>query len=608
MHPLGPPLGRHGAEPTDGIHPGNGGVQAGCGGPAGGVAVSAGGETGPDGPAAVHDGIHHTRLLSRYMSTFDRRDDMVTIHAISGRTLALGREGENLARQVVFDISEWRASYGDGTVSLIAQRHGDAEPYPCNITVDGDTVTWPITSADTACPDYGHCELRYTVGDVLVKSEMWRTFVADALGTPQPEPPEPQKAWVDKVLAAGQDATESAESAKKAATESAESAKQAAASREAIENMEAAAVSLPPNSKATVEKDLVDDKVKLTFGIPRGETDIFWLNTDGPSSIAETFDEIVAAYKAGKSIWVRDTHSFSGGVLTAPEFIAIPLGYDEDDIVGMIIVCGGSAYSSYDIIGEPDGITNATYYIQASPEEVTYTFVLNNDTVSAVSSVNGKTGDVTLTAGDVGAVSVPATASVGQTIVVKAVDDSGKPTEWEAADMLPKSPTDWEPWTTEEQAAARDRIGIDKPFELIEEIVCDGEATAYTRTVDVNGNPYNLLSVYIEFEIETGNSYTSSVFFRAYDAESNTVLYDGNLVNQKNYVSYLLGGVDAKNGMYQGWMINGNTASYNSGGSNTKRINRRAPIISPIKKIHITVSGGLKFLSGDKIRIYGVRA
>ena len=120
---------------------------------------------------------------------------MLTIHAIPGRNIVLGREGENLARQVVFDISEWRSSYGDGTVSLIAQRHGDAEPYPCNITVDGDTITWPITSADTACPDYGHCELRYSVGDVLVKSEMWRTFVADALGTPQPEPPEPTP-WV----------------------------------------------------------------------------------------------------------------------------------------------------------------------------------------------------------------------------------------------------------------------------------------------------------------------------------------------------------------------------------------------------------------------------
>lgn len=167
---------------------------------------------------------------------------------------------------------------------------------------------------------------------------------------------------------------------------------------------------------------------------------------------------------------------------------------------------------------------------------------------------------------------------------VDKLSDENANLKGDLADKLPKSPVNWEPWTAEEQAAARDRIGIDKPFELIEEIVCDGEATAYTRTVDVNGNPYNLLSVYIEFEIETGNSYTSSVFFRAYDAESNTVLYNGSLVSQKNYVSYLLGGVDAKNGMYQGWMSSGNIATYNSGGSSTKRINRRVPIISPIKK------------------------
>lgn len=165
-------------------------------------------------------------------------------------------------------------------------------------------------------------------------------------------------------------------------------------------------------------------------------------------------------------------------------------------------------------------------------------------------------------------------------------------------------------WTEAEQKAACARAGAvyDGQFELIEEIACDGEATAYTRTVDVNGNPYNLLSVYIEFEIETGNSYTSAVFFRAYDAEGNAVLYDGILVNQRNYVTYLFGGVDAKNGMYQGWMISGNIASYTSGGSSEKRINRRAPIISPIKKINIMVGDDLKFLSGDKIRIYGVRA
>lgn len=298
-------------------------------------------------------------------------------------------------------------------------------------------------------------------------------------------------------------------------------------------------------------------------------------------------DEVFSINSSSSGYWVRSSNIASYLVSAKAEYGAWEYVHSSDE--GAYPHSGAADGYEYEYLGQP------------YPPKVA-------GGSGDVSSVNGKTGDVTLTAGDVGAVSVPTTASVGQTVVVKAVDADGKPTEWKAADKLPKSPADWEPWTAEEQAAARDRIGIDKPFELIEEIVCDGEATAYTRTVDVNGNPYNLLSVYIEFEVETGNSYTSAVFFRAYDAESNTVLYDGVSVNQKSYVSYLVGGVDAKNGMYQGWMINGNIASYNIGGSNTKRINRRAPIISPIKKIYITVGGGLKFLSGDKIRIYGVRA
>ena len=41
----------------------------------------------------------------------------------------------------------------------------------------------------------------------------------------------------------------------------------------------------------------------------------------------------------------------------------------------------------------------------------------------------------TLNSRDVGAIPSPSTATVGQTIVVKAVDSNGVPTEWEAADM-----------------------------------------------------------------------------------------------------------------------------------------------------------------------------
>lgn len=173
------------------------------------MAVPASGANGSDRPAAVHGGVCVADRLSSGVYDTDWRYVMVTIHAISDRTITLGREGENLARSVIFDISDWISAYGgDGTVSLIAQRNGDTEPYPCTVTVDGSAVTWLVTAADTARQGYGKCELRYAVGDVLVKSETWRTYTADSLGTPQPEPPEPQQGWVDKVLEAGQAAVD----------------------------------------------------------------------------------------------------------------------------------------------------------------------------------------------------------------------------------------------------------------------------------------------------------------------------------------------------------------------------------------------------------------
>lgn len=49
----------------------------------------------------------------------------------------------------------------------------------------------------------------------------------------------------------------------------------------------------------------------------------------------------------------------------------------------------------------------------------------------AVQCVNGQTGDVVLNAADVSAVPIPTTASVGQVLVVKPVDENGKPTEFE---------------------------------------------------------------------------------------------------------------------------------------------------------------------------------
>ena len=143
--------------------------------------------------------------------------EQVKVNTLS--TIPLGRQGENLARQILFDVSGWESEYGPGSVELIAQRPGDETPYPVVTTRGGDSVVWSVTAADTLYPgDSGRCELRYYVGETLAKSRIWGTYVARAMGTPsETTPPEPEKGWVDKVLEAGTSAKEAAERAEEAA-------------------------------------------------------------------------------------------------------------------------------------------------------------------------------------------------------------------------------------------------------------------------------------------------------------------------------------------------------------------------------------------------------
>ena len=145
-------------------------------------------------------------------------------------TIPLGRQGENLARQILFDVSGWESEYGAGSVELIAQRPGDETPYPVVTTRDGDSVVWSVTAADTLYPgDSGRCELRYYVGETLAKSRIWGTYVARAMDTPsETTPPDPEQGWVDQMLAVGAAAKASAAAAKADADRAAALAAQAA--------------------------------------------------------------------------------------------------------------------------------------------------------------------------------------------------------------------------------------------------------------------------------------------------------------------------------------------------------------------------------------------
>lgn len=131
--------------------------------------------------------------------------------------IQLGRQGENLATCIIFDCSGLVQLYGDGTAELLHELK-DGTIYPVAVTQDGASVSWTVSTSDTATVGAGRAELRWYVGDTLAKSAKFRTSVSSALADSTTEtPPEPQKSWVDKVLQAAQEIKDGAISDEKLA-------------------------------------------------------------------------------------------------------------------------------------------------------------------------------------------------------------------------------------------------------------------------------------------------------------------------------------------------------------------------------------------------------
>ena len=106
-------------------------------------------------------------------------------------TLYLGKQGENLARELAFpETAAWAAGFGAGRAQLLCRPPNGAAAYSIALETEDGAAIWPITDADTAWTGYGCCELRWSTGDRVVKSRTYPTFVADALfgGCPE-EPP-----------------------------------------------------------------------------------------------------------------------------------------------------------------------------------------------------------------------------------------------------------------------------------------------------------------------------------------------------------------------------------------------------------------------------------
>lgn len=402
---------------------------------------------------------------------------MITTAMNHSEPLDLGRQGENLARIIDIDISAWRAEYGEGTVQLLHQRPGDSTPYPAAVEQTGDVVRWAITAADTARVGYGAAQLLFfAAGDVLAKQCIYRTYVSPSLGQSAGEPPEAQQPWVERVLAEASKVT----------------------------GMTARAVELPAGAAPTA--DYADGV--LVIGIPPGpQGETGQQGRDGDKG------EPGAVYTPSVSSEGVLSWSNNGG-LSNPESVNIRGPKGDTGATGPQGPAGETGPQGPQGAPGPQGPQGETgpqgpqgeQGIQG-PQGETGPQGEKGDTgaqgpqgetgpagADGATGADGKsayqyaveggyTGTEEEFAVKLAEENIPnlSTASVGQTIVVKAVDENGKPTEWEAADMASGEVDNW-------------KLLVD--FESTEEIAAN---TGMVFDTADDGTPINAKEIIIDW-------------------------------------------------------------------------------------------------------------
>ena len=187
----------------------------------------------------------------------------------------------------------------------------------------------------------------------------------------------------------------------------------------------------------------------------------------------------------------------------------------------------------------------------------------------------------------------------------------------ELSNKLPKSPVNWEPWTSEERAAARARMGIDKPYELIEDITLTEEATQIIRKSDIDGTPYSLDRLTIKIYVPANSllSVTNAIILCNVRVGTKTISLRNESGIAKAVNSFtVFGEIYNKNGFW-----NSNPTLTQSYSGNSMRIVSYPgiqydnilliPNTDKINNIAIkTVTDGVYFPIGTNIKIYGVRA
>lgn len=130
-----------------------------------------------------------------------------------------GHQGENIAREVIFDIQSLKREFPDAVYSLVLLRSGETETYTAvSTTIEGNEFRYQPTAWATEIAGVGYWEIHAIDAETgLIAKSITGTFIVDeALDDAVNAAPEVAENWIAQVMEARDEAQEAARIAQEA--------------------------------------------------------------------------------------------------------------------------------------------------------------------------------------------------------------------------------------------------------------------------------------------------------------------------------------------------------------------------------------------------------
>lgn len=157
------------------------------------------------------------------------------------QTIVIGRRGTYDTMQIAFDLSYLVESYGNGVAVLAVKRSQDSSAYPAVVTQEDNTLTWTVSETDTYYVGSGECQLMWYVDGGLAKTIIYPMVVMrDILQTAE-EPPDGYENWIERLTELGAETQQNAQNAAQSASDASTAKDDAVTAKEAAEAAQEAA-------------------------------------------------------------------------------------------------------------------------------------------------------------------------------------------------------------------------------------------------------------------------------------------------------------------------------------------------------------------------------